>query len=169
MRPLAISLAMCGMVLMAQAAFAQRDAGSKITGDAYRIGSSSVYQQHAYDNAQTLQYYAQQAKSVPKETIKAHVAQIRQNVEFSNKELAGLEEKAKTDKVVAQHLTAIKEYHAKALESCGMADECAEMAKDNSATLAPCCVDMAKHLKAAKEEHEKLAKYLKVAPIKTTK
>jgi hypothetical protein len=155
---------------MAQGALAQRDATSKMSGEAYHVGSSGVYQQHAYENAQTLQYYAKQGASVPKETIQAHVAQIRQNIGFSNKELAGLEEKAKTDKVVAQHLTAIKEHHAKALDSCSMADECAEMAENNSAKLAPCCVDMAKHLKAAKEEHEKLAKHLKVSPIvKTSK
>lgn len=159
-------LSAVGILFATQAAFAQRDATSKISGEAYRVGSSGVYQQHAYENAQALKYYAQQGKAVPKETIKAHAAQIRQNLEMSNKELAGLEEKAKTDKTVAQHLTALKEHHAKAIEACGMVDECAKMDGD-SVTVAKCCTDMATHLKAAKAEHEKLQKYLKVAPIPT--
>ena len=156
------------IVLTAQATFAQRDATSKISGEAYRVGSSGMYQQHAYDNAHALSYYAQQGKAVPKETVQDHAAQIRKNLELSNKELVALEEKAKTDKIVAQHLTAIKEHHAKAIEACGMVDECAAM-EDNSVTLAKCCTDMATHLKAAKAEHEKLAKYLKVAPIPKAK
>jgi hypothetical protein len=168
MRPLAILLAACGTLLTAQASFAQRDATSKISGEAYRVGSSAVYQQHAYENAQAIQYYSQQGKTVPKDTLKAHAAQVRQNLELSNKELAALEEKAKTDKTVAQHLTAIKELHAKAIEACGMVDECAEAGGD-STTVAKCCADMATHLKAAKAEHEKLQKYLKVSPIPKAK
>ena len=161
-------LSAAGILLTVQATFAQRDAGSKITGEAYRMNSSGVYQQHAYENAQVLSYYAQQGKAVPKEAVKGHAAQIRQNLEFSNKELAALEEKAKTDKTVAQHLTAIKEHHAKAIESCGMVEDCAEM-EGNSVTVAKCCTDMATHLKAAKAEHEKLQKYLKIAPIPRAK
>jgi hypothetical protein len=155
-------------MLTTHGAFAQRDADSKMNGDAYHVGSSGVYQQHAYENAQTLTYYAEQGNSVPKETIKAHAAQIRQNVDFSNKELAVLETKAKTDKTVAQHLTALKEHHAEALTACGMAEECAEL-DANSATLSKCCIDMATHLKAAKSEHDKLAKYLKVSPMPKVK
>lgn len=168
MKTLVAYLAAGVVVLTAQATFAQRDATSKISGEAYRVGSSGVYQQHAYENAQTLSYYAQQGKSVPKETVKAHAAQMRQNLELSNKELAGLEEKAKTDKTVAQHLTAIREHHAKAIAACGMVDECAEM-EGNSVTLAKCCTDMATHLKAAKAEHEKLQKHLKIAAIPKAK
>lgn len=164
MKILVALLSAVGILVGTQTAFAQRDATSKISGEAYRVGSSGVYQQHAYENAQALSYYAKQGKAVPKETIKAHAAQVRTNLELSNKELAGLEEKAKTDKTVAQHLTALKAHHAKALEACGMVDECANMEGD-SVTVAKCCTDMATHLKAAKAEHEKLQKYLKVAPI----
>ena len=168
MRPLGIVLTLVGTMLTTHGAFAQRDADSKMNGDAYHVGSSGVYQQNAYENAQTLTYYAEQGNSVPKETIKAHAAQIRQNVDFSNKELAVLETKAKTDKTVAQHLTALKEHHAEALTACGMAEECAEL-DANSATLSMCCIDMATHLKAAKSEHDKLAKYLKVSPMPKVK
>ncbi len=168
MKTLVALLAAGVIILTAQATFAQRDAASKISGEAYRVGSAGVYQQHAYENAQALSYYAQQGKAVPKETVQGHAALIRKNLELSNKELAALEEKAKTDKVVAQHLTAIKEHHAKAIEACGMVEECATM-EGNSVTVAKCCTDMATHLKAAKAEHEKLAKYLKVAPIPKAK
>ncbi len=166
MRSLAILLAACGLLFAAEASYAQRDAASKMSGQAYNIGSSSIYQQHAYENAQAIEYYAQQGKTVPKETLKEHAEQIRHNLALSNKQLASLEALAKTDKTVAQHLTAIKEHHAKAVEACGMVDECAD-AGGESATVAQCCKDMTTHLKAAKAEHEKLQKYLKVSPIKT--
>jgi hypothetical protein len=164
MKTLVAFLTAGGILLTAQATFAQRDASSKMSGEAFHVGSSTLYQQHAYENAQTLAYYAQQGESVPKETVKAHAAQMRQNLEFSNKELAGLEAKAKTDKTVALHLAALKEHHAKAIEACTMVEECADL-EGNSVTLSKCCVDMATHLKAAKAEHEKLQKYLKVVPI----
>jgi hypothetical protein len=164
MRPLVVLFAACGLLLAAETSSAQRDAGSKMSGQAYEIGSAGLYQQHAYENAQAIQYYAEQAKAVPKETLKEHAEQVRHNLTLSNKRLASLESLAKTDKVVAQHLTAIKKHNAEAIEACGMLEECADLGGD-SATVSKCCIDMATHLKAAKAEHEKLEKYLKLTPI----
>jgi hypothetical protein len=164
MKTLVAFLTAGGMLLTAQATFAQREAGSKMSGQAYEIGSAGLYQQHAYENAQAIQYYAEQAKAVPKETLKEHAEQIRHNLTLSNKRLASLEKLAKTDKIVAQHLTAIKEHNAEAVEACGMLEECADLGGD-SVTVSKCCIDMATHLKAAKAEHEKLEKYLKLSPV----
>ena len=48
--------ALC-FVLMAQAVFAQNDAGAKIRGDAWNGGQVQTHQRHAQDRSQMLYYY----------------------------------------------------------------------------------------------------------------
>lgn len=148
------------VVLTASAALAQRDAGSKIRGDAYSVNAGSMYQSHAYDHARVLSDYATSGKTVPKAVVKEHSDAIRANIAAAKKANAGLSEEAK--KEVAKSLAAIEKAHAKVLESCNMLDECCATGDGDSTTVMTCCKTVAEEMKAAKAEQDKLAKQLKL-------
>jgi hypothetical protein len=157
-----------GVSLAASTALAQRDAGSKIRGDAYSTNAASTYGSHAYDHARILNQYSATGQPVPKEVIKEHTDAVRSNVAAAKKAYSKLSDAAKKD--AAKQLAAIEEHHAKVLEMCKMLD--AECAKDegDSATVCACCNDMEKELKAAAEDHAKLHKQLKLnAPVSAKK
>lgn len=162
-------LLLCAAALLSLAspALAQRDAGSKIRGDAYSVNSGSMYQSHAHDHARVLSDYATSGKSVPKAVVKEHSDAIRTNVAAAKKANAGLSEEAK--KEAAKSLAIIEKAHAKVLESCNMLDECCATGDGDSTTVMECCKTVADEIKAAKAEQDKLAKQLKLdtkAPAK---
>lgn len=165
-----IWLAVAVSLLGGSSAFAQRDAGSKIRGDAdnfYSGSAGGMYQRHAYDHALILQDYSTAGQPVPKTILQEHATAVRSNVEKSQRAYSSLSDSTKKDKEAAKLLASIEQHQSNALKMCDMLDaECAKPSGE-SATVMKCCATAADELKAAHEEHEKLMKLLKSsAPAK---
>ena len=161
-----LMLCAAGMLFVASPVFAQRDAGSKVRGDAYQLNSGSTYTGHAYDHARILSDYSAAGQPVPKAVVKEHADAIRHNLTASKKAIAGLSDDAK--KEAAKSLAIIDKAHAKALEACNMLDECCAKGDGDSTVVMKCCATATDELKAAQAEQEKLSKQLKLekAPVK---
>jgi hypothetical protein len=130
----------------------------KITGDYFRPNTASSYHRGAISHAESLNYYGRRYSQVPAETTKEHTAEIRRNLNAAKKEFTKLGKETKGNKRVETHLKAIKEHQAKAEEMCDALDREATDGK----TIAACCQDIAKELKAAEAENAKLKKALGV-------
>ncbi len=156
------------VVLAADAAIAQRSAGSKILGTAYEGWSGGMYQDHAYDHMEVLRNYAAVDEPIPQEVAKRHVDAVRSNLTAAKKSYARLAAKADDKAAAAKHVAAINEQHAKALAQCDKID--AEVAKGgNAGAVQKCCTDATAAIKAAQGEHEKMMKDLKLAAPKPAK
>lgn len=136
-------------------------ADRKITGEYFRPHSASTYQRNAVSHAETLNYYGRRYSQVPAETAKEHAAEIRRNLNAAKKEYAKLGKEAKGNKKVQEHLAIIQQHQAKAEAMC---DELEKEATEGT-TIAACCADIAKELKAAEAENDKLLKTLGVEPL----
>lgn len=134
-------------------------ADRKITGEYFRPYSASTYNRGAISHAETLDYYGRRYSQIPAETAKEHAAEIRRNLNASKKEYAKLEKEAKGNKKVQEHLKTIQTHQAKAEAMCDELDQAATDGK----TIAACCQDISKELKAAEAENEKLKQTLGVA------
>lgn len=152
----AASVLSLGQIASAQDLSTRAD--RKITGEYFRPYSASTYNQGAISHAETLDYYGRRYSQIPAETAKEHAAEIRRNLNASKKEYAKLEKEAKGNKQVQAHLKAIQEHQAKAEAMCDKLEEAATDGK----TIAACCQDISKELKAAEAENEKLKKTLGV-------
>ncbi len=144
------------------AAFAQRDAGSKIRGDAYNVWTGSTYQGNAVQHARILNQYSATGEPVPKNVIQEQSQAIRSNLEGAQRAYSKLSESAKKDKEAAKHLAEIEEHHAMALKMCDMLDGLCVKPEGDSAIVCKCCSEMEKELKAAEAAHEKLMQQLKI-------
>lgn len=153
---------MCAAAVLSLAspALAQRDAGSKIRGDAYQSNSAATYQSHANDHGRILRDYSATGQPVPKVVVKEHADAIRSNVTAAKKAYAGLSDQAKKD--AAKSLAIIEKAHASVFETCNMLDECCATGEGKSTVVAKCCSTVADDLKAAQAEHDKLMKLLKI-------
>lgn len=150
-------------------AFAQRDAGSKIRGDAYRPFSARSYNRGALDHARVLNYYSRSYQVIPTETAQEHAAEVRRNLDLARKEAAKLKPQAKSDPTVAKHLAALNKHYDEADRMCSMlVEECAKADGDTTAIM-ECCSSLDKSLQAADAEHEKLMKHLGVPPVQEPK
>lgn len=132
-------------------------ADRKITGQYFRPYTGSTYHQGAIRHAEALNYYGRHYSQVPKETVKEHAGEIRRNLDAAKKEFSKLEKEAKNNKQVQEHLKIIQAHQAKAEEMCTKLEKATD-----SLTISTCCIDIAKELKAAEGENEKLKKTLGV-------
>lgn len=162
MNALRASLALLVVCVAAGSALGQRDAASKIVGGGYNFYSGSTYNRHARDHARVLNYYGQAAQSIPKEIAQEHSTAVRNNLEASRRSYSQLRKTAPQNKAVQQHLDAIEKHHQAALAMCDKLD--AECAKDSAdhVTVANCCLDIDKSLRAADQEAAKLHKQLQL-------
>ncbi len=156
-----ILVAALGIPLIATISLAQElstRADRKITGEYFRPYSGSTYHRGAIMHAETLDYYGRRYTRLPAETAKEHVAEIRRNLNAAKKEFSKLEEEAKGNKKLETQLKAIQEHQAKAEEMCVKLEKGTTEGK----TVADCCQSIAKELKAAEAENEKLKHLLGV-------
>lgn len=136
-------------------------ADRKITGQYYRPYTASTYYQGAIRHAEALNYYGRRYSTIPDETAQEHIAELRHNLKALRNELSKLAKEAKTNKILAAHLKTLEEHHAKAEELAKQLEEAPADAK----TMAACCADIAKELKAAEAENEKLKKTLGIEDL----
>ncbi len=158
-------LVVVGLSSVARPAWAQRDAGSKIRGDAYEIWSGGNYNDHAYDHAQLLNRYSAAGATVPAPVIEEHASAIRSNVESSKRSYSRVSEAAQKNPAVAKLVASINAHGQRATQLCVMLDKEA-MEDGDSATVMKHCAEAEKELKAAADEHEQLLKLLNVPPFK---
>ncbi|HUY87553.1 MAG TPA: hypothetical protein VMV10_02345 [Pirellulales bacterium] len=158
-------LSILGSVQWAAADNPSFRADRKITGEYFRPHTASTYHQGAIRHAETLGYYGRRYSNVPVETTREHAAEIVRNLNAAKKELSKLEKEAKGNKPVEAHLKAIESHHAKATELAKQLEDKSADAK----TIAACTANIAKELKAAEAENEKLKKTLGIVepPAKT--
>ena len=137
------------------------------------LGAEAVMgQQHAQDRAQTLYYYNQIPKTVPKshDDAKALVAGIKKDLGDADTALDKLKVEVAKNKEAVALIDSIKKHHAKAHEVCGMAEEiCMKHHEGEDAALGDCCSDMWHEIDAAKADTAKLLKLLKIDKLEPPK
>lgn len=126
-------------------------------------------QQHAQDRAQTLYYYGQAQKPVPKDEAKELVAGMKKDLAAADKALAALKAEFAKNKEAVELIESIKKHHAKAHEVCGMAEEACMKEGGDKGAVGDCCSDMYHELEAAKAETAKLLKSLKIEKLEPPK
>lgn len=154
-----VVLAALAMIQTASADEPSFRADRKITGDYFRPHTASTYHRGAIQHAETLDYYGRRYSAVPAETAQEHAKEIHRNLDAAKKELTKLGKESKGDKKVDAHLKAIESHHAKATELAKKLEDKSIDAK----TLAAYSAEIAKELKAAEAENDKLKATLGVA------
>lgn len=139
-------------------AAAQRPAGSKITGDAYRIHSGSMYTRHARDHAQFLRRYSSEPGAISAPAIQQHAAAVRQNVEAARGQLKQVKPK---DDEAKRLIEALEADYAACIQHCDKMDGAAGDEKE----VAACCANMVKALDLAQKRHSQLMKKQGVEPL----
>jgi hypothetical protein len=163
---LAIGMLVVGCVVLAGgSAFAQRAADAKIRGDAYYFYSGEIYRTHAADHAFLLNEYSTTGEPVPKEIVKEHAAAVRTNAAASQKAYTKLSAAAKKDPTVMANLKEIDKHHAAMLMECDKLDAEAGKNQGQSDKVCAACEEIMKHVDAADELHQNLAKQLKIPPL----
>lgn len=171
MRSILCSFAILAIVVAAESsAVAQSyramynpSAAGNLGGARYRPYTARTYSGHAINHAQTLQHYAKSGVAVPQDTAQEHAAEVRRNIDAFGKEVAKLPQEFEKDSEAKKLIDEIREHQAAAAKHCGMLEaECAKHLADGG-TVAKCCDDMLKHLRAADAAHDKLMKHLGIA------
>lgn len=159
---LGLAVALSTASVNAQSGANDFSAGRKITGSVYRPYTARTYQGHAINHAQILQHYAKTNATIPGDTAKEHVTEVRRNLDKSFAELEKLDQDITKDKEAQTLLAEIKAHHKKADAHCGMLEtECLKHTAEGT-VVAKCCTDMLKELEAAYVAHDKLLKHLGV-------
>jgi uncharacterized protein (DUF3084 family) len=154
----------CALVLFAVTpVVAQiRDAGSKITGSAYREWSAQSYGRAAYSHAEALGEYSRSYSYIPAETVREHAAEVHRNITAAKQELAKLAPQAKDNKAVARHVETLQKHYDNALEHTRTLQ--VETAKGDSADakrVTSATEGLMAELQGAGTEHDKLIETLK--------
>lgn len=165
MRPLAILTAACAVLLMTDAALAQRGAGSKAAGE-YNFygGSAGSAMRSARDYSS---YYRQYVETAPKQEVNPEVAReaadsIGTYIGKAQKHMVSMRKIAEThkDSETLASLDSIDKHLASAAKSHSeMKDTCLKDHVEGAATL-ECCKPLYDHLGKAVAEHDKLMKKL---------
>jgi hypothetical protein len=165
MRPLRLSLALLLMVLAAQSAFAQRDAGSKIRGEInFYGGSAGRSMRNARDYSQSYREYVRTApmQKVNPEVAKEAADAIGDYIAKAKKHMAWMRKQAETsaDKEtltsldsIDKNLAAAEKHHTSLCEYC-------EKESVEAKGSMECCQEIDDALAAAIAEHDKLMKRL---------
>ena len=143
-------------------AVAQRDAGSKIRGEAMAGHEVRTYQQHAQDRSQMLFYYSQSKEPLPKQDAKELVQGIKKDLTAADKALAKLKADHAKEPDVVKQIALIEKHQARAHEVCGMAEEQCEKAHGDHVVICDCCAEMWSELDAAQADTQTLLKMLKI-------
>jgi hypothetical protein len=158
---LAIAVA---FALAAGTVLAQRDAASKIDGEAYEApyfyDSVGAYQENALRHAVVLQQATTASAPVPEAVAKEHVEAIRTNVRAAQRHHASLKDTASDNKSAGEHFSALEEHHKKVL---GLADEVDgkfEKGRADAVEVNKLSGSMMDELRAARGRHRRLAEPL---------
>lgn len=166
MKTFVMAVAAAGLVLTANTLWAQRDAGSKIRGDAYGAAfstwSGGAYQRNAYHHARVLQQATSSGKPVPKAVATEQTDAIRHNLEAAKKHFAALRDKVKDDPTAIKLLDSIDQHHKKAIEMCGEIEAACATGEGDAVTVNNCCATAADELRAAQADYEKLMAHFKL-------
>ncbi len=172
MRTLGIVLTLASTVFAATAAYAQRDAGSKIRGEYNFYGGAAGRSMRGA--REYTQSYRQYVRTAPQQKVETHVAKetadaIGDYISKSEKHLGWMRKQAQTgnDKEtltsldsIDKHLADAKKHHASLCEFCEKDDVEAKGSME-------CCQEIDASLAKAISEHDKLMKRLagdKAAP-----
>jgi len=163
MRPLSTFLLTAAVLLAAQCAFAQRDAGAKVRGEYNFHGSAAGSAMRSARD--TSSYYRQYAQSAPEKKVEAetareaadsigtYITKSQKHMAWMRKQAAGSNDKETLTSLdsIDKHLTAAAKSHADMKETC---------LKDNvdGAASMECCKTIDDHLAKAIGEHDKLMK-----------
>lgn len=151
------------IVLAATAAFAQRDAGSKIRGEYNFYGNSAGRALHsARDYSQDYRTYVKATPTVNPEVARAAADGIGDYITKANKHFAYMRKQAETakDKETLTSLDSIDKHLAAAAKSHDeMKETCLKDTVDGAATM-ECCKMIDDDLANAIAEHDKLMKRL---------
>lgn len=148
------------VVMIANSADAQRDAGAKARGDYNFYGSSGGRSMnHARDYSRGFQTYARQTPSMTPQIARDEAAGIGHNIDQAKKHFANMR-KATTDKETLTSLEQIDQQLAAAAKAhAEMHEMCQKEMIDGEACM-KCCHDVDAALSKALAEHEKLMKRL---------
>lgn len=119
-------------------------------------------QQHAQDRVQSLYYYGQAQQPIPKAEAKELVEGIKKDLKASQAALAKLQSEHAKNKDAIALIDSIKKHHAKAEETCGMAEEACLKEEQDEVVVGDCCSEMFHEIEAAKADTQKLLKLLKI-------
>ena len=160
-------IAIFALVLGATLAFAQRDATSKITGEAYRVHAQSLYQNHAADHANLVYSYSKASAPVPKAAIQDHITAVQKNLDAAKAQLAQSKKTYKDDTTVQQLLASIEKHYAQCTDQCkSMSGDAAlsDMKMVNS-----CCGMKCEEMQAAQADMDKLTQHLGIKKLEPMK
>ena len=148
------------VVVIANTAYAQRDAGATARGDYNFYGSSGGRSMnHARDYSRGFQTYARQVPSVTPQIARDEAAGIGHNIDQAKKHFANMR-KATTDKETLTSLDLIDQQLAAAAKAhAEMHEMCQKEMIDGEACMKR-CHDVDAALSTAIAEHEKLMKRL---------
>lgn len=156
-------LAVIGPLALQSTAWAQRSAGSKITGSAYEYPyfyrSAGTYQHTAYQHADVLRESVSYGEPIPAEVAKEHTAAIRSSIEAANKKYAALRKMAGDHKEANAQLDAIDSHHKAALSHVDKIDKAVASGKGDPGAVGDAAHAAASSLKSAQAEHEKLMQH----------
>ena len=143
------------------AAWAQRDAASKIDGAAYEApyfySSLGTYQDNAYSHAVVLREATSGGEALPKAIAKEHIDPIRANLAAASKHHARLRKATKSNTQTAAHLNEIEAHHKKALALTTQLDAACASGKGDAAAVNKLAAGVSDELKAAGDKHRKIA------------
>ena len=166
MRPLAMFLATAAVLMATDSAFAQRDAGSKISGEYnFYAGGASSAMRSANEYSSNYRNYAQTAQTVNTEVAREAADSIGQYITKAQAHMASMRKHAETakDKETLASLTSIDKNLAAAAKSHAELREICLRDNVDAAESADRCNVIDAHLAKAIAEHDKLMKRLAVA------
>lgn len=154
-----------GLLVVADNAWAQRGAGSKIDGEAYEApyfyNSARTYQDNAYAHAEVLQEATSTGVAIPQAVAKEHTDAIRSNLQAAAKHHASLKAAAKGNAKAMAHLDEIDKHHKSAHALAGQIDAATAGGKGDAKAVNKLAGQAAQELKAAQDKHKALAEHLK--------
>jgi len=163
LRLAAALIAIAALLVAAQPAWAQRSAGSKITGSAYEypyfFSSAGAYQDSAYQHATVLREATSYDEDVPQAVAQEHTAAIRQNLKSAGTKYDSLRKMAGGNKTVHKHLDMIAEHHKQVHSALDTIDGHVKSGSGDAAKVNDASHAAAQSLKAAQAEHEKLMQH----------
>lgn len=161
MRRLSTFLLTAAVLLAAQSAFAQRDAGAKVRGEYNFNGSAATRSmQGARGYARDYREYAQSAQKVSPEVAKETADSIGQYITKAQKHMAWMRKQAAGDKETLTSLDSIDKKLADAATSHAALHECCVKDNVDAKDSMKCCKEIDDSLTKAISEHDTLMKRL---------
>jgi hypothetical protein len=164
---------LAGLLLLPEAAQAQRDAGAKIRGEHsvpfWSSRSSARRMTAARDYARDFQRYVAANPKPDPAVVKEVTTEIGKNLDEAKSHLAHLKHDFAGNKEAIAGIESLEKQLASALEHHKLLCDCCENESFDKIATMKCCTDLAEHLDKILDEHDALMKKLSPKAAATSK